>query len=116
MAVLVTSSKKYSSSTLLTSSRPAPASAPADCEAKLEKRTWICACCSLRMTVPGLPGHDEHSSRMGSSAPADTFAVPGVAPSTGELSQLAGQADDPGGPWTLIRSRERPLYWCLASG
>src|SRR5262245_15237665 len=83
--LVVRSSKKYSSAT-----------SPG--EAKSEKRASRVARSPARRTRPAAPGHVEHASTMGSTVPADALARPGVAPSIGELSQLAGQADDPGGP------------------
>src|SRR5262245_59835416 len=101
--VFVTSSKKYSSST-------SPAGA------KSEKRASRVARCPARRRSPGAPGQVEHASTMGSGTPEEALARPGVAPSIGELSQVAAHPDDPGGPSVLIRSSERPLYWCFVIG
>src|SRR5262245_48760335 len=97
MPAFTRSSTKYSSSTLLT-------------DAKLENRARILAGCPLRRISPAPPGQVGHSSTMGNMAPADLLAIPGVAPSMGELSQFAGQLEDPGGPSRLMRSSEQPLY------
>src|SRR5262245_26569534 len=94
--VFITSSTKYSRTTSLTG-------------AKVDKRARNVAD-PARKRSPAPPGQVEHSSSMGSIGPAARLAAPGVAPSRGELSQLAGQLDEPGGPSTAMRSSERPLY------
>src|SRR5262245_51333774 len=97
MEALARASKKYSTATLLIG-------------AKSENRARSVALPPAASMSPSAFGQVGDSSTMGRVGPAEALAFPGVAPSTGELSQFAGQSDDPGGPSRLIRSSERPLY------